>query len=874
MLAACELGAAHAGNAGFLDRLVCAWEGTVGVKTSVVRAAVLAAFACSIAGCRHGETKAPDAITDEATKAGFDSASFHHAAEPYFHDMDGGVALTPTEEAGRNMWLVWTGGNDRFWDYMRIPTNGGFDLLKIVGGPPGSNNSRAKRWGWMGAINEPCFQAPAKPDRFGIWVDERKPGCAPDPFADEAKYPGVKTGARGTNLPKYGMLPVGSIYGQPTGIIGLRLFTNPDFDAKAAAAWDPAKYYSDPNYYNQKNLVRPYRVGMSCAFCHVGPSPSNPPSNPAEPEFANLSSTVGAQYLWADRLFIWNPDEKDFVTQWVKTFRPGALDTSLVSSDNINNPRTMNALYNVEARLRLGKVLGHEQIAGGERDNKQFNDYIPANSPFAWLRDFFSPPGNVGVPRVLKDGSDSVGALGALNRVYLNIGLFSEDWTTHFQPVTGGKPVSPILIANAVKNSAYWRMTEAGTPATALFFLKAARPDYLNLAPGGAAFADPPALVAQGRRVFSDTCARCHSSKGPTPPENARLADAHGPHYLDRFKLWWRWTQSDDFKTKMWNDVVSKPDFLNDNYLSTEVRIPVTLLRTNLCSPLATNAIANNIWDNFSSHSYKSLQSVGQASFVNPLTGAFAVKPMPAGGRGYTRPPSLISLWSTAPYLLNNTVGPYNQDPSVGGRIRMFNAGIEQMLWPERRPFDKELGPSSGGWIDRTSAQSSIVVPLGFVKDLSPQVRSALQQDLRGLVDPDGNIRIGRIPKGMAVNLLVNLQPLSESADTREIVQHYRLILRALRQLKVGLATMPANADDAAIRRQFGALGQTLLGLSKCPDFVVNRGHYFGTKQFNDPRGLTPDELYFLGRPGVAGQSEPELNDGQKRALIAFLKTL
>ena len=40
---------------------------------------------------------------------------------------------------------------------------------------------------------------------------------------------------------------------------------------------------------------------------------------------------------------------------------------------------------------------------------------------------------------MLKDGSDSVGALGALNRVYLNIGLFSEEWLLHFNPLVGGK---------------------------------------------------------------------------------------------------------------------------------------------------------------------------------------------------------------------------------------------------------------------------------------------------------------------------------------------------------------------------------------------------------------------------------------------------
>ena len=57
------------------------------------------------------------------------------------------------------------------------------------------------------------------------------------------------------------MIPVGSYYGYATGIMGLRLFPNPDFDAKAAKDWDPERYYTDPSYYNRKDLVRPYRVG-------------------------------------------------------------------------------------------------------------------------------------------------------------------------------------------------------------------------------------------------------------------------------------------------------------------------------------------------------------------------------------------------------------------------------------------------------------------------------------------------------------------------------------------------------------------------------------------------------------------------------------
>ena len=81
-------------------------------------------------------------------------------------------------------------------------------------------------------------------------------------------------------------------------------------------------------------------------------------------------------------------------------------------------------------------------------------------------------------------------------------------------------------------------------------------------------------------------------------------------------------------------------DFLDGNYLSTELRVPVTLLQTNACSPLATNAIAGNIWDNFSS---QILQGSAIGRDRSPCTIRSPAQPhlynMPAGGRGYTRPP-------------------------------------------------------------------------------------------------------------------------------------------------------------------------------------------------------------------------------------------
>ena len=106
----------------------------------------------------------------------------------------------------------------------------------------------------------------------------------------------------------------------------------------------------------------------------------------------------------------------------------------------------MNAVYLLGPRLVHAKRWGKEKLTGGELDNKQFNDFVPAGHPLA---QFFEKPIPSYTPRVLKDGSDSVGALGALNRVYLNIGLFSEEWLLHFRPIIGGMPITPIQLPTA-----------------------------------------------------------------------------------------------------------------------------------------------------------------------------------------------------------------------------------------------------------------------------------------------------------------------------------------------------------------------------------------------------------------------------------------
>src|SRR5271167_23052 len=99
-------------------------------------------------------------VQDEAMRAGRPPESFPAAGGDYFKAMDNGASFTPDEVKGRNMWIVWTGGNDRFWDVTTNDSGGAFDLLKIVSSSPGLKFSRDNRWEYLGLVNEPCFSKP------------------------------------------------------------------------------------------------------------------------------------------------------------------------------------------------------------------------------------------------------------------------------------------------------------------------------------------------------------------------------------------------------------------------------------------------------------------------------------------------------------------------------------------------------------------------------------------------------------------------------------------------------------------------------------------------------------------------------------------
>jgi len=166
------------------------------------------------------------------------------------------------------------------------------------------------------------------------------------------------------------------------------------------------------------------------------------------------------------------------------------------------------------------------------------------------------------------------------------------------------------------------------------------------------------------------------------------------------------------------------------------------------------------------------------------------------------------------------------------------------------------------GVIDRTTATSYLRVPKGFLPEFLQDIvelEEHILPDVQVLppIFKESGIEIGPIPKGTPVNLLANLNMLPDDAGVIEKFTHKRKIVKLLIKVKKALKALPPDATDEQARQVFleKDLVEPLLELSKCNDFVVNRGHYFGTDLLNKD------------------ENEPGLSDDDKLALIEFLKT-
>lgn len=656
------------------------------------------------------------------------------------------TSLSELENVGRCAWVLGTGRTTDNVKFARKDANG----KPVPGGMGGTENlaanvgkmngnylpmldllkakseaDRATRWKNLGAMNDPGCKAATQPDKYGLWLDDCK---------DE----------------------------HSAGVVGFRRFDNPKFNP---AKWDVNTYTKDAN------MEPPYLVGITCGACHTSFNPAKPPADPARPTWNNLVYTIGNQYF--SEGFFYGATTKghqDFKAKVLSTQQRGTSDTSRVSTDHVNNPNAINSIVNLHNRpwhdekLKAGQItFDLKDIDLAELNKLTYDQAAAALKPIKVQKD-----GEVhAVQSILKGGEDSVGPVGALLRVFVNIGMCSEQWLSHFDPVDGTDKKNTSLTAEELyaKCPSYDEMLMR-VPAMYLFLAKAA-PIYLKDSPGGTAFIKEN-LTSRGADVFADNCASCHSSKQPPAGQDA--------------KAWFR-------------KAVHQPDFLEGNFLSDDKSYPITQIGTNSARAMHSNHMDNEIWaDAYASDTYRSRKWPGPVSMMNPYGKEISFEG-PDGGPGYYRTPTLINIWARAPLFHNKSLGIYNGDPSVKGRMAAFEDAAAKLLTPSLRP----------GTIKRTDEETTLELGLLGLKL--------------------------HVPTGTPINLLANLDP--NDFQTK------------LKLAGLSVSDFFGNATSDILGMKFdpnasslfnGTVGNGLMEVSLCPDLVEDKGHTFGSELSADDK--------------------------------------
>lgn len=589
---------------------------------------------------------------------------------------------------GRDVWFKGTFGNQDLYNHY---------LATLFGGTPDYSS-------WLDTRNrDQRFK------KFGLMND---PGCRPGSeqtyWLDECDDP------------------------HSSGVLGVRKYY-----ADASDGFDP---YTSPYQQGEIAAQKRFVVGFACAICHVAFDPTNPPQDPANPQWQNLMGGIGNQYLRHGSLFVQNLPKDYFLRVVLDSARPGTSDTSLVGNDYIHNPGAMNAIMNTHNR-----PVFEERVTD------------PISAAIKKVR----------TRHVLKGGEDSVGERLALIRVYVNVGLCAEEcWTDKF-PTLGAMLFDtkqrPFDIKACSEKCESWNYADAKMDDL-LAYLVSVGPTYLDKAVdidgrAGSDFIDA-SLVPQGRKLFIENCARCHSTREipefvdrNDPATMARLFDGH---IFGGFHAWQRelgLDQLDDEQRQKLLAVVIDPASgkpnqqlkLQQDWLGNDELLPYTEIGTNRCRAIQTNHLQGHLWEQFSSLDYKDRSSPGTSErIVNPLlpwvggSNPFGMQQDYEGGQGYLRNISLLSVWSSAPLLHNNALGPYPLQPdgtpdyTVKGRVGAFEAAMQELLTsdnlddsPHRQPLitaaasdiDVPAREDGGGLLSLTLEQGD---PVGYMASVDP----------------------------------------------------------------------------------------------------------------------------------------------------------
>jgi hypothetical protein len=469
-------------------------------------------------------------------------------------------------------------------------------------------------------------------ERYGVFSD---PGCRSNTRVDE-----------------FGLVLDDCDDPYSSGLLGLRLKPNPAFNpiawdaiGQAAGAFgDRDKKYQIPGEDEALHgweVEPPYLPSLSCTICHVSAHPLNPPRDINNPRWNELAFTIGNQYFKEGAFLGKNVSKGAFAHQVLNKQAPGTSDTSRVATDHIFNPSAINGIANLGYR-----PVFTERLEPGTHNP----DAYPCADNGGECVDTF---------HVLKQGDDSSGPAGSILRVFVNIGACTDQFVAASGGLFHGEQQTPISRKRLHKECNEYRDVEARVDDI-LSFLKYTGPYKLQDARvdgSAAADSDIPRWITsdsqvldRGKLAFATNCATCHSSIQPADLNY----DTHDP------ATWFTAERNDFFSA-----AVMRPDFISSNFLSDDRRYPNNLIGTHAARALATNARKGHIWEEYSSATYQQL-------------------PLIENG-GYYRPPSLINLWTSAPFLHNNELGLYNGRVDVAGRLEAFEDGINQLLNPEQR---------------------------------------------------------------------------------------------------------------------------------------------------------------------------------------------
>jgi len=338
---------------------------------------------------------------------------------------------------GANLWLKATFGGEQFFTLV-LPQ--ALDLT--VGLNQVLLTPRSERFSAWGVVNDPNCKA--NPNG-GLDV------CPPDVASNDPDAP---------------------VEGAPTGVVGVRQYPNPLFN--------PSQPVSTSN--------SPILVGVACAGCHAGLNAQNPPADPNNPSWANVSLTTGNQYIQIGKIFGANLPQTDPRWQVFNTWAPGTVDTTAIESDGINNPGIITQFFDFPDRPYFsvhqnGVLLNSNGVTNGQAH------------------------------RAGQGGEDDVGCQLAATRVYFNIGMCAQQcMLPHLTNGPGGGQ-TPIDLAACAAACPDFVAEQNDVPDMCAFINDAVLtpPPSLVRAPGGSKYLNARAAEA-GEAVFQANCASCHSN--------------------------------------------------------------------------------------------------------------------------------------------------------------------------------------------------------------------------------------------------------------------------------------------------------------------------------------------------------------------------